>query len=595
MSDNAYGCKRRLVRATIAVSMASALFVSAYAQDEYDDADVDIGAPAQSETPAAPAQPAQYAPEGSVPPPAAAAQDDGGQPGEEVSVSGDGQPAKTGKGDKAEGRKSAPTPLFAKPNFELGLGMTTVDGKPWPYIALGVDIPIWKFGVFLDLELFINDDWEISNKGWDFKDNTAEAVLRKIRYIRYGHEDEPLFVKFGGLSDVTLGYGMIIDRFTNMLRYPGEKLLGLQVYVNDVSPIGLTVQTLISDFAEAGDDGGLYAARLAVHPLKMTELFLLDGLSVGGMYAIDANVRAPARTWKLDDDEAYLWENRDSIKVINNIKAHSDTTVVNIDTVLKRLAAEDSLRNGTSSFALYGFDITLPVVSTDILEVDIYTQFAFRADAVAGHGIGAPGVAVRLWNMIYGQVEFRNLGGRFMPEYFDTYYLEERYSRASLKSKNESLSDVSLNGIFGRAGGEIFGIINLSGTYQHMVGKNNETDSSITNRYYEAKASLGEAVLDFIPKINLAEVYVRNSDIGTYDKYKTDGHLDLDENKNPKKAMAFDRSPGMYLGYRAGIEIMGGLSIIGDYRYGWKEETNKIGIKRLVSDDHWQIHAAMRF
>ena len=588
MNNNTSNHRCWLARVAVTVSV-SAIFAAAWAQDyDYDGEAADIGAPAQSEeAPTAPAQPAQY----TTGEPVAAAPDDAenGQPADVTGETDVKRPA--GK----TGRASAPTPIFSKPNFELGLGVTTVDGKPWSYLALGADIPIWKFGVFLDVELFLTDKWKLSNMGWDFKDNTAEAVLRKIRYIRYGQEDEPLFVKFGGLENVTMGYGMIVDRFTNMLYYPGEKLHGLQVYVNDVSPIGLTVQTLISDFAEAGDDGGLYAARLAVHPLKMTELFLLDGLSVGGMYAIDANVRAPARTWKLDDDEAYLWENRDSIKVINNIKAHSDTTVVNIDTVLKRLAAEDSLRNGTSSFALYGFDITLPVVSTDILEVDIYTQFAFRADAVAGHGIGAPGVAVRLWNMIYGQVEFRNLGGRFMPEYFDTYYLEERYSRASLKSKNESLSDVSLNGIFGRAGGEIFGIINLSGTYQHMVGKNNETDSSITNRYYEAKASLGEAVLDFIPKINLAEVYVRNSDIGTYDKYKTDGSLDLDENKNPKKAMAFDRSPGMYLGYRAGIEIMGGLSIIGDYRYGWKEETNKIGIKRLVSDDHWQIHAAMRF
>jgi len=564
MSDNAYGCKRRLVRATIAVSMASALFVSAYAQDEYDDADVDIGAPAQSETPAAPAQPAQYAPEGSVPPPAAAAQDDGGQPGEEVSVSGDGQPAKTGKGDKAEGRKSAPTPLFAKPNFELGLGMTTVDGKPWPYIALGVDIPIWKFGVFLDLELFINDDWEISNKGWDFKDNTAEAVLRKIRYIRYGHEDEPLFVKFGGLSDVTLGYGMIIDRFTNMLRYPGEKLLGLQVYVNDVSPIGLTVQTLISDFAEMGDGGGLYAARLAVHPLKMSELFLLDGLSVGAMYAIDANVHAPASKW--------------TAKNVN-------------DSILL-----DSLRNSTRSFALWGIDVGLPIIKTDILGLDIYGQSAFRTDGVSGWGIGVPGLALRLWKLS-GNVEYRTVGGRFTPAfgYFDTYYLDERYSRNPLLSKDESLPDASLSGILGRLGMNFFDIFSLSGTYQYMTGKYKDGDTAATAKYYEATASVGETVMHFVPMFNLAEVYVRNANIGSYSKYDKDGYPDLDEKGIPQKAGHFDRSPGMYFGYRAGVEIFAGASLIWDYRYGWKEEKDGTGKDKLVSDNHMQLYAAMRF
>jgi len=551
MNNDASNRKRRPIRAAavcMCISISAAL-CAAWAQDGGDGAAADFGASAQSEEASNEA---------------AAVQDGGASSGEDISDGGV-QPAaneesaggKSGKG----GGVIDNTPLFTAPKFELGLGMVTVNGDRWSRADLGIEFAIWKFGFFLDFELFLDDNWKLSNKSWDFKDNPAEAVLRKIRYVRYGQENEPLFVKFGGLDNVTLGYGMIVDGFTNMLRFPDEKLLGLQLYVNDVTPIGLTVQTLISDFAEAGDGGGLYAARLAVRPLKTSELFLLDGLSVGGMYAVDANVQAPARTWPVD---SLRLDDEDSLKFYS----------------------EDSLRNGKRSFALYGFDLTLPVVSTDILEVDIYSQSAFRADAVSGWSIGAPGVAARLWKILYGQIEYRYIEGRFMPEYFDTYYLEERYSRGLLRSKDEALDSVSLNGVFGRVGADIFGVLNLGGTYQHMAGKNKSENISITNRYYEARAGVGKTVLAFIPKLNLAEAYVRNADIGS--SYH-------DKNGDIKTSGFFDPSPGMYLGYRAGIEIVAGLTIIWDYRYGWKEKADKTGAKTLVSDDHWRLHAAVRF
>jgi hypothetical protein len=613
MNNNASGYMRRLARATIAVSIfvsVSAVFISASAQEDYygdDEVIFDNDAPTQPEAPAA-APPAQYAPAAPdepaatpVPAPAVAIPDGGTQTPSGEDVSNDEQPATTGTGDKRAaadkaGGKSAPTPLFSRPHFELGLGMTTVDGKSWPYIALGADIPIWKFGVFLDFELFLNNNWKVSDRGWDFKDNSSEALLRKIRHIRYGHEDEPLFVKFGGLSNVTLGYGMIVDRFTNMLRYPGEKLLGLQVYVNDVSPIGLTAQALISDFAELGDKsgrGGLYAARLAARPLKMSEIFLLDRVSVGGMYAIDANVHAPAHKWPVNDEVAKLKYTRDKEPWhFDSLKSvYEDNHMgVDADTVLSRLDAEDSLRNNRRSFALYGFDVGLPIVKTELLGVDLYGQSAFRTDGVSGWGIGVPGVAVRLWKL-FGNVEYRMVGGRFTPGfgYFDTYYLDERYPHDNImNSKDESLLSVSQKGVLGRLGADLFGVLSLSGTYQYMAGKY-EDGSPAVNRYYEATVGLGEAVMNFVPIFDIAEAYIRNADIGAYYKYKKDGSPDIENNVH-KKAKSFDRSPGMYLGYRAGIKLVSDLSLIWDYRYGWKVEDGK-----LVSDNHIRLHAAMGF
>ena len=52
------------------------------------------------------------------------------------------------------------------------------------------------------------------------------------------------------MSNVTLGYGFLFDRFTNMLHYPDQKLLGLQFYLNDIGPIGVTLQTVLADFKD---------------------------------------------------------------------------------------------------------------------------------------------------------------------------------------------------------------------------------------------------------------------------------------------------------------------------------------------------------
>ena len=165
-----------------------------------------------------------------------------------------------------------------------------MDGNQWVRLAITPDIPIWKFGLGLDIECFLDEKGEFSDKGWAFdKDNWKESLLRKIKYIRFGYENDPFFAKVGGLNNVTLGYGFIVDRFTNLLHYPDEKLFGAQVYLNNVSPIGITLQTMTPDIMEFNDKGGIFAGRLAVTPLKPISLPLLSSLSVGATYAMDVN------------------------------------------------------------------------------------------------------------------------------------------------------------------------------------------------------------------------------------------------------------------------------------------------------------------
>ena len=499
------------------------------------------------------------------------------------------QTAQTAESGRKAADASAPTPLFSRPAFELSVGMATVNGEPWTRLALGVDVPIWRFGVFLDLELFINADSELSDKGWNFKDDPADAIFRKIRYIRYGRETDPLFVKFGGLSNVTLGYGIIMDRFTNMLHYPSQKLLGLQFNLNDVTPYGITLQTLISDFAELSDDGGVLAARLAFAPLKSLGLPIISNFTIGGTYATDLNTLAPARKWRISGDDKILSEMRDKYEgdgtnVFEDYKnMYRRHTGRDPAAALRQVDIKDSLSAITSSFSLYGFDAGLPIIRTSLLGVDLYGQSAFRADTVKGWGIGAPGVAVKVWKL-NGAVEYRRLSGEFTPGFFDAFYLDERYSRGLLKEKGQLLADVDLQGVFGRLGMDVFGFLSLSGSAQYMTGDKDGVDH--IDRRYEATGGLGSTVLNFIPKISLAEVYIRNYNIGN------DNNLKFNNDGRPtnEKAGLFDRTPFMHWGYRTGFELAPGTTLIWEYRYGWQIENGK-----LVPNNHMFLQTALRF
>jgi hypothetical protein len=467
----------------------------------------------------------------------------------------------------------------SSPKWEISAGTATVDDKQWTRLALGVDVPIWKFGIFFDVELFIDNDGNFSDKGWNFGDDWVDALSRKIRYIRFGQEGDPLFIKFGGLSSVTMGYGFLVDRFTNMLHYPDQKLLGLQFDLNDISPVGITMQTLIADFKDFDIDGGICAARLAFRPLKMTEIPIVKGIAFGGSYATDLNQYAPARKWDFTlegerwdrdmdgiTDTSFYYDDFGDDPIYNRIKEIKREND-DFDTVIEHRDQWASIEE--DPFGLIGFDIGIPIISTKLVGLDLYGQAGMRDDGKHGWGIGAPGVALKVWRF-WANIEYRRVQGLFLPGYFGTYYLDERLIRdPEITTKEQRLISDTLNGVFGRLGFNIADVLLIDGSYQYMVGK---LESSKDQRF-EAIGSLGELVLSKIPKLNRAEIYYYKSRIGNEDD------------------KFFEKTPFMYFGYRAGFEIAAGASLIWDARYGYKHDENG----KLVSNNNISVQTAITF
>jgi hypothetical protein len=487
-----------------------------------------------------------------------------------------------------------------KPSFALSAGSVTVDGRQWTRVAFGVDVPIWKFGIFLDLEVFLDSNGQFSNKGWQFdKDNWLPSVTRKIRYLRFGHESEPVFVKVGGLENVTLGYGFVVDRFTNMLHYPDQKLLGLQFYLNDISPIGVTLQTVCADLLDFKDNGGVLAGRLGVKPLKMTAIPLLKDLQIAGTWAGDLNQYAPAHEWSyggvLWDKNANNLVDRDYAKQTMD---PADWYIMNkymyprgpYDTTDTYPVIDTTFRDSSDAFSVIGADAGIPIIQTTLVHLDLYGQAGASynydsktSDKIKGWGFGAPGLKLTV-GPFWLQAEYRRIHNQFMPGYFGPYYLDERVVRYPTPSDKEatlvSFADQNVNGVFGNAGCDIANVLDVSATYQYLISTDKVEDQS-----FEVTAGIADALVKKIPKLSKLEGYMYKTNIGRTVVYDKDGV------KLTDKDLFFDLTPNFYYGYRLGFAITQGASLIWDARYGFKYDENH----RRVPNNNVSIETAITF
>ncbi|MBN2037459.1 MAG: hypothetical protein JW768_12010 [Chitinispirillaceae bacterium] len=497
-------------------------------------------------------------------------------------------PREAAAGDAGTQKKSSAAP--DRPVWNISAGSVTVEDEQWTRLAVGVDIPLWKFGIFFDIEAFIEPSGKFSDKGWRFtREDYLEAITRKIRYVRFGREQDPLFVKVGALSNVTLGYGFIVDRFTNMLHYPDRKLLGGQLYLNNISPVGITLQMFGADAQEVRttDHGGVGAARLAVCPVKMLEIPIVSGISVGGTFAYDRNVYAPARKWKNTQEQKIALILDDGSLSQTQKQQLLDSAGIDIDGAVAQVAEENRVRRKIESFGIYGGDIGVPIISTSLLSLDVYAQAAVRNDTIHGWGVGAPGVALKVWRF-NASLEYRHVKGRFVPGFFGPYYLDERLVREpAISTKVDSLPDDTLNGAFGRLGFDFFGALSVDGGYQYMIGSREGSP----DQRFEVSGSLGALVADRIPKVKSAEAYLYKTRIGAdIVKYDSLGATVLKDGK-PVYDGFFERTPFMYYGYRIGIEITEGATLIWDSRFGWQRD----GRGRLMSNNNITVQTSISF
>jgi hypothetical protein len=444
-------------------------------------------------------------------------------------------------------------------DFSLGLsaGAAVLDGELYNQIGIRPLFTIGKLGIALDLSLYLDSDGNIRKENWD----DANDIWEKFYFIRWAKPGDPFYVKVGAIDDYRLGYGLLVNHYSNTIEYPNVIRTGMELGLEDE---GYAFEGMVNNFGEAFDGGGVFAARFVGK-------FLL-GLEVGFSVVGDANqykgLRDTDGDGVPDEVDDFPHNKRESVDSDGdgvpdsidpdrdgdgftdnpNAPAVPDPSYINDDDF-----SEDNLKGepfnidkaGNKSIMAAAVDIGLPIFEADYLQLVLYSQYAQFLTKDGGWGITAPGIRAK-FAFINAFAEYRIFGEQFIPEYFNTTYELERAvfrgdavftKRQLLKSINEKLQGYVIGADF-----NIFDLLIFSAEYQDMAKSDIEFKTLRSSLFLNT---------DIIPKISTAGAYFYQNNTSFGD--------------------VFRRTEGTVLGYKFGYEIGGGASLVMDFRQTFRD------------------------
>ena len=494
----------------------------------------------------------------------------------------------------------------------VAFGTTTIDGKQWQRLAFQPEIPLGKLGIALDIELFLNDQGEISSRGWRFGsgEEIAETIYRKIYYIRWGQPRDPVYWRVGALDNVTLGYGFLMNGYRNTLDYPGVKNLGMEFALNGIG--GINIQGMTNNFLDISRGGPVVGLRIAkpLGPFEAGVSIVYDIDQFGGMGDRDGD-GYPDDIDRFPDDELTWGDtDRDGVPDADDPDADGDDAIdtVNPETGQSlTIAQQDSINAiltgaglrpynwdtdgtdlqelfnknnyGRDGFGMVGADVAFKLIDQSSLRLITYGQIGMSLDdddgaKAEGWGFAAPGLMLKL-GPLEGRIEYRHLRDEFMPEYFNGLYDHTRavadYDNGTVMTRDstlEALDGQNLNGVFGQAHLPIGNFFVFDAQYQFLVGEDDN------QQRLGAMAGLGEGALQLIPKLSRVEAFYSKNNIGLYG----DGF--------------FEKTIDMTYGYRVGFGLGGGVEVVWATQYTFTpvgadlsevESQRQVGIQTVIS------------
>ncbi|TFG85466.1 MAG: hypothetical protein E4H20_00020 [Spirochaetales bacterium] len=474
--------------------------------------------------------------------PPSALEDAAASPTEE----GDGQPVDAALEDTEDGEAAAseetspaaPESAFVtwlREALGMEIGSITINEQTYAKAVIQPTIKLGKLKTALYLPIIYsknlfdpsdwyhpngNDEWSFGTDiGWSsdpwgaFKDAAADVAL-KFKYIEYGQPlVDPFFIKAGNLNDFTVGHGLVMRNYANDTEFPAIRRLGLNIGM-DLGSWGF--EALANDLAQPEIFGG----RLYLRPVPDFKLAF-------GLSAV-ADI-APASIFNTVADP--------------NIGA---------DTY------------GDPIFIGAGVDLDLPIITTSILGIRAFSDFAamlpiVRNDVTAGDYAGlidqgaafdmiyADG-ALRNWGAAAGfmgnvlfidwRLEYRYFTGAFRPAFFDSGYERSRADRtiewSEYLSGNTAVDQSpSVMGIYGEGGTSIFNDkLNLTFGYFWPWSADADTlsqQAAMANDYFKAVLTVKKGLIPII-NVSGAITYERKNFVPTLIGSSAGGYSLFDEN-----------------------------------------------------------------
>ncbi|NQS97630.1 MAG: FecR domain-containing protein [candidate division Zixibacteria bacterium] len=426
---------------------------------------------------------------------------------------------------------SQPSGVGGGPSWEMNgaVGAAAIYGVNYQYFSLRPDISIRKFGIGLDLAFYFDSDGNIREEDWD----EGGDYIDKIYYLRYGKPGEPFYIRAGSLSPITLGYGLIMKRYTNAIEWPQVRRIGMQAEVRRGT---FKFEGLINNFREL-DTPGLLGGRLTY------ETRLMLPLVIGGTLVVDGNQYLGVKD---DDDDGVpnqwdMFPGKNDGNHIGELRDNLDPE--DIEFLIGSGDLPDinnpppNVSDWEEPFAEWGVDIGIPLIRTKSMNLWVYAQMAQIVDY--GRGYAVPGVMFNLGPFRAG-AEYRVFDSEFMAEFFDMAYETERVQwdeeEDTLITKEDRLDGLpSAQGYYAEVGLNLFDFMDIFGAYQNM-----SYGGGIPGESVYASGTLNTS---FIPKVELAEAYYQQPNVDEIFSAKSDGTV---------------------IGYRVGIGMGAGVTLIYD-------------------------------
>ncbi len=438
------------------------------------------------------------------------------------------------------------------------IGAVTADGQNYQQIGFRADIPIWKLGLGVDIQLLIDAKGNIRKADWD----EWQDYLDKLYYIRWGHRNEPLYIKVGGLDYSYIGYSNIINGYSNMIQYPSVKRYGGEVsfYIpkSESGNKWFGAELFANNFKEMFRDKAsmLFGARVFYCPVGKLEIgatFASDLNEYNGLNDNDDD-GFPNEIDFYPDDKNLVTEYEYYLKKSNNDTDFVDKSVnfgLCDGTKRNQLTKYGDL---TSVSRAYGFDIGYPIITSGFLKCDVYghwTQLAGK-DSVYGWGM-APGFRFKIGeNFLTLTAEYRRSQKYFVFGFYNQTYELERAKfirnvdgKLVAQTKQETLKFINseMNGFYVGATCNFFGFVTATANYQDLIG-----DGNLHSRSLKGEIVLGESLKKIIPFGDVRGYYIQNN-VQDFQEWKTSSTL---------------------LGYKVGYNFKGAM--IGmDFRYTFQD------------------------
>ncbi|PCH70423.1 MAG: hypothetical protein COC06_04710 [Bacteroidales bacterium] len=395
--------------------------------------------------------------------------------------------------------------------FTGAFAFAQIGGENYAGVRFQPDLSFGKVGIGLDVPVYFNlDNGDLYTD--EFKNGTG--VLRLISYLRYGRKKkDPVYVKLGQLKGESLGYGSLLNNYSNSPSFEKRKA-GLSYDIRIKKIFG--IEGMYSDFNTQSFN--LFAIRPYVRPFGASGIPIIKTLDFGFSCITDKD-----QTKRFGDNSEINEFLSDGIKAYG----------LDMGILL--------LNSGFINLTGYAHYSRLSKVKSDSLAA--YHQLTPPTqgyDAGKGTGIGLNANMNVIGNLFRLNTRIERLWytDNYIPQFFDAMYEVNKDAKIAM------LGDVkSQQGIYGSLTASILDKIMVGG---NLLLPDNVSESS------PATMQLNLRTQDLFDKIIIEGYYTKGNLTKMSDTFK------FDSNSLALMRFAYKITPFLVTGV--------------DYRWSWSEQ-----------------------